>query len=318
MDIRLQNITADDIPLMVALQKQSFARLYAIYRDEGSPFLRDEAEWQRWLERSDVDIYQIYAEGELCGGISVYRRARNECYLARLFVLPELQCRGVGSSALRLCEEHYPEAAHWSLDFPIEQAANRRCYEKAGYIDTGRRDVKSETLTLAVYEKKIDGIYPVCETELAACAAVIRESFATVAKQFHLTPENSPRHTSFLKEEQLQAEWRGGDLPFGYYRRGVLCGYAALRRQGKRTYELKHLAVLPHLRQQGIGEQLLELCKMQLKTRKGKTLAISIIEENESLKGWYAQRGFTHTGTKTFPQLPFTAGYMEWKVKRHC
>ena len=34
--------------------------------------------------------------------------------------------------------------------------------------------------------------------DLPACLEVIRKSFATVAEEFGLTPENCPTHTSFV------------------------------------------------------------------------------------------------------------------------
>ncbi len=47
-----------------------------------------------------------------------------------------------------------------------------------------------------------------------------------------------------------------------------------------------------------------------MKLLDGKT----IIEENTVLKNWYIANGFVHTGTKKFDHLPFTTGYLEWKV----
>lgn len=36
-----------------------------------------------------------------------------------------------------------------------------------------------------------------------------------------------------------------------------------------------------------------------------------IIEENERLKRWYLANGFVHMGTRVFPHLPFTVGFLE-------
>jgi len=42
------------------------------------------------------------------------------------------------------------------LDYPVDETANRRCYEKAGYTDTGeRRDQSGGAITLAYMEKTI-------------------------------------------------------------------------------------------------------------------------------------------------------------------
>lgn len=157
MDIRLSPAAADDADSLIAIQQNAFKRLYDIYKDEGSPYLRGAEEFNRWLAHPAVDIYKILADGVLCGGIAVLRREDGECYLARLYILPALQSKGIASKAISLCEELYPAAKRWTLDFPVDQIANKRCYEKAGYTDTGIREKKNDTLTLAIYEKNVAG-----------------------------------------------------------------------------------------------------------------------------------------------------------------
>ena len=38
---------------------------------------------------------------------------------------------------------------------------------------------------------------------------------------------------------------------------------------------------------------------------------IGIVEENQVLRKWYEDFGFTHIGTQKFDFFPFTCGYME-------
>ena len=47
-------------------------------------------------------------------------------------------------------------------------------------------------------------IRPARREELETCAAVVRESFATVAPQYGITRESAPRHTSFLSADRLR------------------------------------------------------------------------------------------------------------------
>ena len=49
--------------------------------------------------------------------------------------------------------------------------------------------------------------------------------------------------------------------------------------------------------------------------RDAEEITIGIIEENTVLKNWYADHGFVHTGTKKFPHLPFTVGFMTYMLK---
>lgn len=158
MNIRLERATADDAERLVEIQKKAFKRLYDIYHDEGSPYLKGTGEFYRWLDNPQVDIYKIFAEETLCGGIEVYRKGCGEYYLARLYILPEMQNMGIASKAIGICETFYKDVKKWVLDFPVDQPANKRCYEKAGYVDTGTRLVKNDKLTLAIYEKVIDGV----------------------------------------------------------------------------------------------------------------------------------------------------------------
>lgn len=209
MNIQLLKATADDAESLVSIQKKAFKRLYDIYKDERSPYLRGTGEFFRWLNNPDVSIYKIYADEMLCGGIAVIKKPDDEYYLARLYILPELRRQGIASKAIKLCEACFDGAKKWMLDFPADQIANKKCYEKAGYIDTGIREIMNEKLTLAVYEKVISGISVIREDQLERCAAVIRESFATVANEFGLTEQNSPNHTSFIEVKNFKTNLKG-------------------------------------------------------------------------------------------------------------
>jgi len=158
MNIEIIPATAEDAEALVAIQKQAFKRLYDIYHDEGSPYLRGTDEIIGWLERPNWQVYKITAGGVLCGGVSFCERngMPGIYYLARIYILPELQSKGIASKAILLCEETVANANLWTLDFPVEQIANRRCYEKAGYTNTNeRRGQSNGAITLASMEKKI-------------------------------------------------------------------------------------------------------------------------------------------------------------------
>lgn len=151
-------------------------------------------------------------------------------------------------------------------------------------------------------------------SDLEKCAAVIRESFATVAKEFNLTKENCPRHTSFMTAENLQYHWDSGYLMHGYYLNGDIIGYVALSKKDGDTYELHNLAVLPEYRHCGYGKELLDFCKAKVKELGGNKLILDMINENVRLKNWYASNGFIHTGTTKFDHKPFVTGFMEMKI----
>lgn len=148
-------------------------------------------------------------------------------------------------------------------------------------------------------------------SDLKSCLSVIHESFATVAKEYNLTEQNCPNHTSLIKLEKLQNQYKKGTRMFGYFCDDNIVGYVSLTKIDNFTYELNHLAVVPDYRHKGYGKELMDYCKAKVKELGGGKITIGIIEENSILKDWYTAYGFTHTGTQKFEHLPFAVGFME-------
>ncbi len=150
--------------------------------------------------------------------------------------------------------------------------------------------------------------------ELDACAGIIRDSFATVAKQFRLTRQNCPTNGAFIESSWLETEWHKGILMYGLYSDQTLAGFMQLEQKTPEIYELKKLAVRPEYRHLGYGTMLLSFAKQAAIELGANKITIGIIEENVVLKKWYQRNGFIHTGTKKFENLPFTAGFMELSI----
>lgn len=151
--------------------------------------------------------------------------------------------------------------------------------------------------------------------DLPECLTVIHDSFRTVAEEFGLTPENCPKHTSFLPLTFLETQMKWGWHMFALYAGKRIIGYMSLSKSSECEYELHNLAVLPAYRHSGFGRQLLDHAKETVKALGGTAIKIGIIEESTVLKNWYIANGFVHTGAKKFDHLPFTSGYLEWKRK---
>lgn len=157
IDVTLQIATAAHAKILVSMQREAFKRLFEQYLDAGSPYLRGPDEIMRWLERPTCKVFLILADGEPVGGMAAWERngQPGTCYLARIFVRPAWQNKGIATRAILLCEAAFPNASRWTLDFPVDQPANRRCYEKAGYLDTGETRQQSDgRITLALFEKR--------------------------------------------------------------------------------------------------------------------------------------------------------------------
>lgn len=66
-------------------------------------------------------------EGELCGGLSFCVRLDTPgiYYLVRIYILPEMQGKGIASAAIQMCEKTVTDASLWILDYPVDQISNR-------------------------------------------------------------------------------------------------------------------------------------------------------------------------------------------------
>ena len=92
------------------------------------------------------------------------------------------------------------------------------------------------------------------------------------------------------------------------------CALPISKEEEEGVFELHNLSVLPDYRHNGFGKMLLDHAKETVKALGGNTIKIGIIEESGVLKNWYIVNGFVHVGAKKFDHLPFTSGYLEWRV----
>ncbi|MDR1002041.1 MAG: GNAT family N-acetyltransferase [Oscillospiraceae bacterium] len=153
-NVTLSIATAEDAPAMAEIQKAAFKRLYNQYHDESSPYLRGAEDILSRLPLPQWHVYKILCGDELVGGIYISEKEDDSYYLNRVFVHPDMQSRSIASRAILLAEKLLPRRPKWTVDFPSDQPMNRRCYEKAGFTDTGKLEAVSEGLVLALYEKQ--------------------------------------------------------------------------------------------------------------------------------------------------------------------
>ena len=148
--------------------------------------------------------------------------------------------------------------------------------------------------------------------DLKECADVIRRSFRTVADQFGFTEENTPGFTAFsvTQEELLRQTEQEQRIMYGYREDGRIIGFYALSLHGEAECELHNLCVLPEYRHKEIGRKMLEHAFFTARQNRCTKMHIGIVEENRTLRRWYEQFGFIHTGTEKFDFFPFTCGYM--------
>lgn len=152
--------------------------------------------------------------------------------------------------------------------------------------------------------------------ELPKCLEVIHKSFETVAKEFGLTKENCPKHTSFIPLYFLESQMDWGWNMFGLFEKDTIIGYVSVSKESDSVFELHNLAVLPEHRHRGCGGMLVDYAKTVVESLGGVKIKIGIIDESDILKNWYISKGFRYIGNKKHNHLPFTSGYLEYTFKK--
>ena len=165
MDISIRATQAIEAEELSRIQKEAFLPLYKKYHDNGNPYLRGAEDILCRLNKNNR-YFTICCDGKTVGGIfyrCVGKRSPTEIlkcgeyYLARVYISPEYQNRGIARKAILLCENEFIDAKAFYVDFPEDMEKNRRCYEAVGFRDTGERIRVEGAPVLAVYKKLVAG-----------------------------------------------------------------------------------------------------------------------------------------------------------------
>lgn len=152
--------------------------------------------------------------------------------------------------------------------------------------------------------------------ELDSCLSLIRQSFLTVAEEFGITPENGPTNPAFLGRDRFLEHLDKDVVLFGLFENYTLAGCIAVEAAPAEedVFYLERLAVLPDYRHRGYGRLLLDRAFSYARSRGGRAVSIAIIDEHIVLRKWYEDFGFTISGRKDFPHLPFNVCFMRMTV----
>ncbi len=153
------------------------------------------------------------------------------------------------------------------------------------------------------------------DRELLDSAPLVREAFGTVAREMGLTVANCPSNPAFITPEKMLELKSKGLRCYGYFVGDYQVGFIAIENAGGGTFYLEKLAVLADFRHNGNGRQLMDHACALIRNWGGRKVSVALINENGVLKEWYRNYGFVETGTKNFPQLPFTVCFMEKNIE---
>ncbi|MGA2286539.1 MAG: GNAT family N-acetyltransferase [Dehalococcoidia bacterium] len=148
------------------------------------------------------------------------------------------------------------------------------------------------------------------EGDAELLAALIGESFATVAERFALTPESSPTHPSNCQPEWIQTAFARGVRYYLLRTSGQPAGCVALERVDDDKCYMERLAVLPAYRRRGFGEALVNHIVATAREMGLQAVEIGTIAAQTELRAWYERQGFVATSTRHFESLPFDVTFM--------
>lgn len=127
-------------------------------------------------------FFKILYNQEIVGGIIITISGENYGRIDRIFIDPNYQGKGIGSRAITLAEDQFPQVRIWDLETSSKQINNHYFYEKMGYRTTYKTDEEygyQKTIkTLAHNENLIKNQnisstqYENCDMTKMACYAV--------------------------------------------------------------------------------------------------------------------------------------------------
>jgi ribosomal protein S18 acetylase RimI-like enzyme len=147
----------------------------------------------------------------------------------------------------------------------------------------------------------------------AECLDVLQRGFATVTAIYGITADNTPSNPAFWGADAVAQVVAKGFTVYGVEVAGRLAGCAFVgpsREPGR--WSLRHLAVAPEARHQGIGEALVAEAARRAREGGAAVLRIGIVAENLQLSDWYHRLGFiTVESGMRYPGLLFTVDHLE-------
>ncbi|MGR3764007.1 GNAT family N-acetyltransferase [Rossellomorea sp. NS-SX7] len=157
MEIAIEKASLDDAPLLTEIMKTTFDEEAVRWLDNGKytvdynvqPPGYASVEKNKYMIR-ELEVYKIFVEKQIAGGIIVTISGTSYGRIDRIFIHPDFQGKGIGTSVIELIETEFPQVKIWNLETSARQKNNHFFYEKVGY----RTVYESEEEYC--YEKKIE------------------------------------------------------------------------------------------------------------------------------------------------------------------
>ena len=152
-ELKFEVANVDDAGLLTQICKAAFddfSRKHGGDPEGDGPPGYDSVDYQVEKMR-EAPYLKILLGDKVVGGMLLIPKEPGHMMLARIFIHPEYQNKGIGTRAMEYIEEAYP-AERWSLETPTYAPENHRFYERLGYVRKGIVPDIPEPLYL--YEKR--------------------------------------------------------------------------------------------------------------------------------------------------------------------
>ncbi len=135
--LKVVRATGKDATKLAEISKQAFENdvQYGAPGPGGPPGY-DSAAWQSKMMRLG-EYYKIDIDGEIIGGLIVFRKQPREYEVGRIFLAPPFQNHGFGRQVFEFLWAAYPLVKRWTLDTPQWNVRNRHFYQSVGFREIG-------------------------------------------------------------------------------------------------------------------------------------------------------------------------------------
>ena len=153
--LRFEIASPEDAERLMLVQKLAFdSQVPDDMPDLGGPRGYDSVDWQLEM-MTQFPYIKILEDDAIIGGILLKPMGPNHCHVDRIFLVPEVHGRGIGTQAFAWLEKTYPQYSLWTLRTPTFHTRNQRFYEMLGYRKTGGEIEIFPGLVLVEFEKRI-------------------------------------------------------------------------------------------------------------------------------------------------------------------
>lgn len=152
MEMFIRRTFIEEAEEILSVQKEAFKDDLETYKDYKTSPATEPIE--KLLYKINKNFhYTILVEDKIIGGAELRLDFETECYINRIFLLPEFQNKGLGTRIMTYFENEFPKVKKWTLCTPHKNYRNHGFYEKLGYKKVGEHRVM-EGLSLIDYLKE--------------------------------------------------------------------------------------------------------------------------------------------------------------------